>query len=1136
MKRLVMMACALAAVCSLTAAEDFRALKKAADALKGEKKWAEASAVYQKMLAVAKPQTFEEVNSYNMIGFMQAKLKNFDAAKEAYLKAQAINPVKYHPWASQYFNTIGDMLKAKDYANAFTLADVFLNSGNADSNAVARAAGYWGEALAKSRPPEEARRLLAAQMEKGFGVRGLLDGYYLTFPTREGNVARFAETYKLFDRHKKTLSHKEKVSFWEQYSRKAWGSCAYPAMKRAMSELAALGEDPFKGYHRAKIMRSIEAFEEIATFPKKESEIRFPKTIEDFGVKVTNTVSVAKDFGFDPVNATDFVQKAIDSGAKRIIFEDVGKPWYIRTVRIVRRSDLEIVFKKGVRVHTDRTWEKFPEGRMFYIAASQNIVIRGENDNDTDVVVSQFYNLADRSQNCRTYGKSAFELSDCENVCIKNLRVAETAEDGLVMVGLGLSNKNIYIENVDFDSNFRQGCSICAGHGVYFKNVKFRRTAGAEPLSGVDLEPAELNQANSGIYFFDCTFEDNMGYGLLFSTSCCEPITVHAKRCVFRGNNNASLGIAIRTGIYNENGIKVPGKAVFEDCEFYGWSDVPAVKIEGASLLDVTFKNCSITDTGVLASRSAKPEASAVQFVLNRDNDNSSPGKTLPQAVVAFENVHVAGYTNAPPITFKDMVGRYSVRGLSGELDFNGKTVKAANFVHTGPEGRLAEIPAVAPTDFRAPAVVAPQAVREHPFTFRYAGIGWWTPPPDYTYLFYGKAGDTAEMTLRYTGNIKENEKAIVITAQSGKTLELGAFMKGDNVVKIAFTETGWYAFRPAPRHTIVSSRGIDLNYYAGLGRDRRAQIEPSAAGYVGYFEVPAKEEITLKVQEGELLIRDAKGERVGVCAATARTGNGYLRLKSVSGKPEVWSFTILSTATFKFFAPAVGVWADAPDALATRAADVVRSPVVTIEKTDDAADGAAEEIVQGVPMTEYLKTYPAIAKIVAKEAAARLAWAKKGDYTKLYKDKIAWLETMKARSDLDDQRRREVSDEERNVPRLEQLAKTEAWLQTIDRAELERYAFLNLFVVLYGVYPEIDVGEDFIRAHATGAMLAEKYPRVHWWIYKTGYEDYIREVVGSHKLSYRDFTLACDDGAKLDKLLPMVEKFVSACLPPELK
>ncbi len=1134
MKRLTMAACIAAAVCSLAAAEGFRDLKKAADALKGEKKWAEAARAYEQARAAAKSGSYDEVNALNMIGYMQAKLKNFDAAAKAYLAAQSIDPVKYHPWGSQYLNTVGDMIKAKDYANAVTLADALLNGGNRDTNAVVRAAGLWGEAIAKSRPSAEARRLILAQMEKGAGVRGLLDGYHLTFPPREGNVARFAETFKLFDRHEKRIAPKDKISFWEQYSRKAWGSCAYPAMKRAMTELAALGEDPFKGYHRAKIMRSIEAFEEIASFPKKESEIRFPDSLADFGVQITNTVDIAQDFGFDPVNATEFVQKAIDSGANRIVFSNVGKPWFIRKIRIVR-NDLEIVFKKGVRVHTDRTWEKFAEGQMFVIKG-KNIVIKGENDNDTDVVVSQFYNLADRSKNCRTYGKSAFMLIDSENVCIKNLRAAETAEDGLVMGGLGLSNKNIYVENVDFDSNFRQGCSICAGHGVYFKNVKFRRTAGAEPLSGVDLEPAELNESNSGIYFFDCTFEDNMGYGLLFSTSCCEPITVYAKRCVFRGNNNAALGIAIRTGIYNENGIKTPGKAVFEDCEFYGWSDVAPVKIEGALLLDTTFKNCSITDTGVLSSRSAKPDASAVQFVLNRDNDNSSPGKTLPQAIVTFENVTIAGYTNAPPVAFRDQVGRYSVRGLKGSFDFNGKKTNAADFAHVGPEGLLTEIPATVPTGFRAPARVAPLAAREHPFTFRYAGTGWWTPPPDYTYLFYGKAGDTAEMTLRYAGDVKEKDRAIVVTTPSGRAMNLGAFAKGDNTVEITFAETGWHAFRPAPRHTIVSYRGIDLNYYSGTGKDRRAQIEPSAAGYVGYFEVPAKEEITLKVQQGELLIRDAKGEKAGTCAATARSGNGYMRLKSASGKPEVWSFTITSTATFKFFAPAVGVWADAPDALATRAADVVRSPVVTIEKAEDAADGAAAEIVQGVPMAEFLKTYPVLAKIVAREADERLAWAKKGDYTKLHKEKVAWLDMMKNKPDINDQQMREVSDEARNVPRLEQLAKTEAWLRTIDRAELERYAFLNLFVVFYGVYPEIDVGQDFIRAHAAGAVLAEKYPRVHWWIYKTGYEDYIRDVVGGFNLSYRDFTLTCDDGRKLDKLLPMVEKFVSACMPPELK
>ncbi len=855
----------------------------------------------------------KEVNALNKLGRSQAQEKNYDAAAQTYLKARRIDGEKYHPWASLYFTTVVDMNKDKSYTNAATMAAAFLDGGSKDQKAIARAAGLWGEAIVKSRPPEEARTLIAARLKKGDGVCELLTAFYATWPTRAGNVARFAETFKLYDRYAAKATREEKVKFWDDFARKAWGSCACPAMKRAMSELAALGEDVENGYHRRKILRSIEAFESLKSFPKSESEIAFPDSVADFGVTIEKTVHVAKDFGFDPVNATEHLQKAIDSGATRIIVENVGKPWYIRKIRIVR-DDLELVFKKGVKIHTDRTWENFAEGQMF-VVKGKNIVIKGENPNDTDVVVSQFYDLADRRKNCRTYGKSAFTLLDCENVCIKNLRASDTAEDGLCLAGLGLSNKNVYIENVDFASNFRQGCSICAGHGVYFKNVKFRETTGGSPLSGVDLEPAELNQANSDIYFFDCTFDANAGSGLIMSTSSVFPITLFAKRCVFKNQRANLLDVAIRTGIYNENGIKTPGKAVFEDCEFLGRPDRSPIRVTGVVLIDTLFRNCRITDGG---DEKQTGDASPFLFVLNRDWDNSTAGAKRPQATIAFDNVTVKGFKDAPLVTFNDKAGRYSVNPLKGTVTFNGKKIDMSSFSHLAPEKGLTDLPDAVPTDF-APSA-APAAIGRNEMKLRFGyDSNWWQPWPDYNYVFYGEKGKKAVFEMRLTREPRENERAIRMTAPSGKTLTLGEFVKGDNVVKIAFTETGWYAFHPPRKHEMIAVEGVHLAYYTAAAGDKRCQIIPKGGAYQGYFEMPAKSEATFKVCRGVMEFRDRNGVRQGVCAEDPRTGNAYITLKSKSRKNEIWSFVIARGTTFEMFQPLSGVWADSPEAVPCR-------------------------------------------------------------------------------------------------------------------------------------------------------------------------------------------------------------------------
>ena len=41
------------------------------------------------------------------------------------------------------------------------------------------------------------------------------------------------------------------------------------------------------------------------------------------------------------------------------------------------------------------------------------------------------------------------------------------------------------------------------------------------------------------------------------------------------------------------------------------------------------------------------------------------------------------------------------------------------------------------------------------------------------------------------------------------------------------------------------------------------------------------------------------------------------------------------------------------------------------------------------------------------------------------------------------------------------------------------------------------------------------------------GDDDYIRWWVQEYGLGYRDFTLICDDDKKLDKLIPILEKYL---------
>ncbi len=1106
----------------------FKKLSDEARTFERERKYAEASAKYAEAAELAGTNVVRKAGFLNDQFHMLNKAGKYREAVDVALLSMKIRPDVSDKLDWRLNELTRNLVQKKDYAAVTNFVNGVAALPSVSPAIQFAADRIWAQSLAALGDKTAARTQFMKLIEGGAPLLDLLYDLRKSYGGREEREG-FKVAAAEFKKRGKDLEDKYKVRFWDDFGYDAYLALYYDGMKMATEELEKLGRPGFK--YGLRVPRAMEAFEEIATFPKKESEIHFPKSITDFGVNMTNgTVYVARDFGFNEKDSTEIIQKAFDSGASRIIVENTGKPWIIRMV--YPRSNTEIILKKGVRFIAEPEWFKSRKhcDAMFKLSKVKNVMIRGENDNDHEVVISGYRDFLDRAKNCRNYGASAFEIVDSENVAIMNMRVHDTGMDGISLGGLGISNKDSYFKNLDLDSHFRQGCSICAAHGAYFKNVRFRNTAGAEPAAGVDLEPSELNQANWGLYFFDCTFEGNMGGGLLFSTSGYEPIGVYAKRCTFEPQRRADLTVFIRYGIYAGRNITVPGKAVFEDCTFRGFSDESPIVVEGLSLLDLHFKNCTVTDTGKFLTRGTTPDASPIKFHLNNDvwyswnipDDNK-------KATITFENFKVTGYTNAPPITFYDEAGHYSVRNIKGKIDFNGKIIDAAKFNYNAPDFKFKDLPKTVPAGLPIPSVMADNKSVDHPFTFRYDGY-WWTPWHDYTYLFYGKKGESAEFLLRYGGWVP-GDKTIRFIAPSGKKIEQGEFKAGDNSVSLTFPETGWYSFHPSARHVLVSYKGVNLCYYAGTGTEQKIQID-SPKGYVGYFEVPAKKDVTLKVYSGTLEIRNAQGELVATPKSNIRTGSGYATVKSASGKTEVWSFTVPEKTVFKFFSPATGIWADSPETVPVAAKDVVRSPVVKIDVSAK-ADASAE--AQGMPLDDFLKANPAIARIVALEAEARLAWAKKGEWTKLYKEKKAFLDDFSKRI-ANEQQQKEFADDSKNLPPLKELADMESGIVKMSRTELERYAFANAFVILYGIYPNADVGGRFVRSLHDRTELASVDPEVYWWIYKADYENYIRYIVNEMQLGYRDFTLVCDDDKKLEKLLPTLQKFVSASIPEDLK
>ena len=967
----------------------------------------------------------------------------------------------------------------------------------------------------------EGKRAEARQMyEKLFNVVNPVDAVYSAAKTFTGRDAPRALTYLegVLEGNpgRCPLTEKERIGLWDRYAWEAYGQFDPERMRKGREKSLALGGRG--GLYPGWISSAIKMFDDFKSFPLDEKDVKFAKTLEDFGIKVDKTVHVAKDFGFDPVNSTRFIQAAVTSGAQRVVLENVGKPWYVRSIRLL--SNIELVLQKGVRVHTDRTWEQFTSGNttssLFLIHKCTNVVIRGEAENDHDAVISQFHDMMDRAKNCRDYGRSDISISDSRHVAVRNLRISDSAEDAIMFGGMNYSG-DMYFENLDLDSCFRQATSPCNLDRGFFRHVRFRNTAGAEPGAGIDLEPAEVCQANSSIYLYDCTFDNNLGGGLLFSTSSMFPISVHAKRCVFKPNRQGDLMVFIRAGIYLDKNKKVPGKAIFEDCVFECYADVAPIRIDGHSLLDLEFRNCTIKDTGELLDRGDAPDAPAVLFNLNHDVYYTGSPDDPAEATVSFENCRIIGYTNAPPVAFKNHAGHVSIRNIKGVVDFNGQKVDLASFRHAAPDRAFQDIERKIPDLSGAESATPPGGKGETAFCFRWDGA-WFDPRPEIAYLLRGEKGAKARLLIRLL-NLR-GDKAIRLVGPDGAATELGEYRQGDNEIAFSFPETGWYCLRPPANHVLVAYEGVSPVYFGGMGKRREIQID-APLGYVGYFEVPAKGVAPFKVEHGGVKLRDATGADAGVVSSGRFTGAGYAQLKSKSGKPEVWSFQMEGAATIKFFAPFTGLWADTPEAVPA-SPGAVRPPVVKIERK-------VMEEKEETPATDlksYLAAHPVIAQIVKDETAARLEWARKGEYTALLKEKEAQLEKMRENV-ANEQQQKEIADLEKNLPPLRERADMEKRIPAMTPDELERHAFCQAFAVVYGFYYDKTVGGNFLRCLRDHDDMPAKYPHLYWWVYKRPYDEYIRRWLSEFGLGFRDFTFVCDDDKKLDKLIPVLQKYL---------
>ena len=167
-------------------------------------------------------------------------------------------------------------------------------------------------------------------------------------------------------------------------------------------------------------------------------------------------VACASWWGFDPAESTAALQAAINSGARKLVVENMGAPWIVDKMQLA--SDQEIVFQKGVVVQAKRGAFKGTGDSLFSASLKKNITLTGYGA--TLKMWKQDYD--DKSQYTHAEWRHVLNFHSCARVRVTGLTLADSGGDGIYLgvAQRGVPCSDFVIKDVVCDNNYRQGISV----------------------------------------------------------------------------------------------------------------------------------------------------------------------------------------------------------------------------------------------------------------------------------------------------------------------------------------------------------------------------------------------------------------------------------------------------------------------------------------------------------------------------------------------------------------------------------------------------------------------------------------------------------------------------------------------------
>ncbi|QMT39930.1 right-handed parallel beta-helix repeat-containing protein [Neisseria shayeganii] len=246
---------------------------------------------------------------------------------------------------------------------------------------------------------------------------------------------------------------------------------------------------------------------------------------------MTDVVVNAKDFGAQGDGKTDdraAIQKAIDDvAAKGGGVVDIPAGTYMVSANS-NRGVGGIAMKSNVilRMSEDTVLKAMPNE----LPTDQSAVLRMINVDNAHIIGGTLDGGRDANQG----GGFGVSMYSARNVVIENVTAQNFLTDGFYL-GRNKYDQpqpdNVVFYNVTADNNTRQGLSITGGDNIKVIKSVFKNTYGANPESGIDIEPnpskdsplelpdgkTKVPNKVTNVEIIDSVFENNAGFGVIAS-------------------------------------------------------------------------------------------------------------------------------------------------------------------------------------------------------------------------------------------------------------------------------------------------------------------------------------------------------------------------------------------------------------------------------------------------------------------------------------------------------------------------------------------------------------------------------------------------------------------------------------------